>query len=100
MTETRLRAHAHGPDTRPSYPEVYIIRETRSGPHGKWEHDSHIGYLSWTYDESGLPDGPDYVLLKQGFRRPRDCEWSPIDYGYGDSLVATVVGLPSNPLAD
>jgi len=96
MTETRLRAHAYGPDVIPDDPHIVINRQVRV--EGGWIFYDHITQLPWTLDEHGLVDGPDYVLLKQGFRRPEDCEWQAVDYSYGDNLTATIVELPSNPL--
>jgi hypothetical protein len=90
-----MQPDVYGTDVRPDDRGIAIIREYRSGPRAEWEFDEYIACLPWAYTAGEL-DNPSWVLLKHGFRRPKGCEWEPT--GYDDSVVATVVELPSNPL--
>jgi len=98
MTEWRLRARAYSPNTRPEDPGVAIIREARSGVRAEWEYDEYVDWLPWTYDQSGLANYRDWVLLRHGFRRPKGYEWEPV--GHGVTVSATVYRLPSAELID
>ena len=94
MTErdTRLRAHAHGPNRVSAHrgdPKIAITQEVRPHSNEQWHQQPPVAWLPWTYTPGGLADDPDAVLAKHGYCVAAMCDWETRNNGA--KLVATII---------